>query len=87
MDNKQKMHLLASATPEARAAYEKLDRAGLLTDEMLAALGELAASVKQLQPETSPKAMSGRDRAIASSAQRHGLSFEETEAAFTAFGG
>ncbi len=87
MDDKQKMHLLASATPEARAAYEKLDRAGLLTDEMIAALAELAASVKRLQPETSPSAVSGRDRAIAAEAQRHGMSIEETEAEFTAFGG
>ncbi len=87
MDNKQKTHLLLSASPEARAAYDKLDKAGLLTDDMLAALGELALSVKQLQPETSPSAVSGRDQAIASSARRHGMSIEETEAAFTAFGG
>lgn len=86
MDQKQKESLLASAPPEARAAYEKLDRAGLLTDEMLEALGALSASLRPLVQGSGPGGVLTREDGIEIEARRHGMSLEETRRQFELYG-
>lgn len=51
MNEQEKAALLAQASPEARAGYEKLDKAGLLTDEMLEALAALHKRLVTLAPD------------------------------------
>ena len=85
MDQKQKESLLASASPEARAGYEKLDKAGLLTDAMLEALAALSQSLAPLEG-SGPGGALTREDGIRIEARHHGMSLEETERQFDLYG-
>lgn len=89
MDEKLQQRLLESAPPEARAGYEKLARAGLLTPEMLLAMAALAESLDKFRPqspgEAPPRTL--RQKIAEEVAEQHGLSPDEVMKHLDLFGG